>query len=98
MCNFILFILVCRENAIRLEENEKREKELRNKIIEEAIDFKNAFYEKRKLQIDSKRDSNREKEKVKILVLCSDFALFILNFIFLYEIHMAYSSGAGVLG
>lgn len=53
-----------RENAIRLEENEKREKELRNKIIEEAIDFKNAFYEKRKLQIDAKRDTNREKEKM----------------------------------
>ncbi|KAL8103782.1 clathrin light chain 1-like [Apium graveolens] len=53
-----------RENAIRLEENEKREKELRNKIIEEAIDFKNEFYEKRKLYIDGKRDSNREKEKV----------------------------------
>ncbi|WOH11813.1 hypothetical protein DCAR_0831306 [Daucus carota subsp. sativus] len=53
-----------RENAIRLEENEKREKELRNKIIEEAIEFKNIFYEKRKVQIDAKRDSNREKEKL----------------------------------
>lgn len=53
-----------RENAIRLEENEKREKELRNKIIEEAIDFKNEFYEKRKIHIDAKRDSNREKEKM----------------------------------
>lgn len=55
---------MCRENAIRLEEKEKREKELRNQIIEEAIEFKNAFYEKRKVQIDANRTTNREKEKV----------------------------------
>ncbi|EPS60625.1 hypothetical protein M569_14178, partial [Genlisea aurea] len=52
-----------RLNAIRLEEKEKREKDLRNQIIEEAQDFKTAFYEKRKLHVETSKATNREKEK-----------------------------------
>ncbi|CAK9152510.1 unnamed protein product [Ilex paraguariensis] len=52
-----------RINAIRLEEKEKAEKEMRNQIIEEAEDYKIAFYEKRKLNIETNKTNNREKEK-----------------------------------
>ncbi|GAA0156855.1 vesicle coat protein [Lithospermum erythrorhizon] len=52
-----------RQNAILLEEKEKVEKELRNQIIEEAEEFKKAFYEKRKLSIETNKTNNREKEK-----------------------------------
>lgn len=53
-----------RENAIRLEEKEKKEKELRNQIIEEGEKYKKAFYEKRKLNIETNAAINREKEKL----------------------------------
>ena len=57
--------LGCSENTIRLEEKEKLEKEMRNQIIEEAEEFKRAFYEKRKLSVETNKTQNREKEKVR---------------------------------
>ncbi|KAL3519723.1 hypothetical protein ACH5RR_017872 [Cinchona calisaya] len=55
-----------RLNAIRLEEKEKREKEIRNQIIQEGEEFKQAFYEKRKLNIETNKNNNREKEKLHL--------------------------------
>ncbi|GFZ03077.1 clathrin light chain protein [Actinidia rufa] len=52
-----------RQNAIRLEEKEMREKEMRIQIIEEAEEYKRAFHEKRKLNIEINKTNNREKEK-----------------------------------
>ncbi|CAK8579215.1 unnamed protein product [Lathyrus sativus] len=53
-----------RKNAIHLEEKEKREKEMRNQIIKEAEDYKEAFHEKRKLNCETNKQNNREKEKI----------------------------------
>lgn len=55
----------CRQNAIRLEEKENKEKETRNQIIEEGEEYKKGFYEKRKLNIETNKINNKEKEKVK---------------------------------
>ncbi|KAE8715171.1 Clathrin light chain 1 [Hibiscus syriacus] len=51
-----------RQNAIVLEE--KEEKELRSQIIEEAEEYKQAFYKKGEKTIEINKTSNREREKV----------------------------------
>ncbi|KAF6153576.1 hypothetical protein GIB67_027443 [Kingdonia uniflora] len=53
-----------KQNAIRLAEKEKKEKELLNEIIEEAEDYKIEFYRRRKLAMETNKSTNREKEKV----------------------------------
>ncbi|PKU84052.1 Clathrin light chain 1 [Dendrobium catenatum] len=52
------------QNAIHLEQKEGKEKDMRNQIIAEAEEFKQAFYEKRKLNRESNMTNNREKEKL----------------------------------
>lgn len=53
-----------RENAIRLEEKEKKEKEMLNQIIEEAEEYKLEFYRKRIVTCENNKASNREREKL----------------------------------
>ncbi|MBA0630412.1 hypothetical protein Godav_002518 [Gossypium davidsonii] len=53
-----------KENAIRLEEKEKREKELLSQIIEEADQYKVEFYKKREVTCENNKANNRDKEKI----------------------------------
>ncbi|CAN8254716.1 unnamed protein product [Cochlearia groenlandica] len=53
-----------RMNAIRLEEKEKKEKEMVQQIIESAEQYKADFYSKRSVTIENNKKSNREKEKL----------------------------------
>lgn len=53
----------CSQNAILLEE-ERKEKECWNQIIAEAEQYKQAFYEKGKLNCETNKLQNREREKV----------------------------------
>ncbi|KAG8377016.1 hypothetical protein BUALT_Bualt09G0124300 [Buddleja alternifolia] len=53
-----------RQNAIRLEEKERREKEVLKEIIEEADEYKTEYYRKWKIRCENSRAVNREKEKL----------------------------------
>ncbi|CAI9091683.1 OLC1v1026768C1 [Oldenlandia corymbosa var. corymbosa] len=53
-----------RENAIRLEEKEKREKEVLAQIIEEAEEYKIEFHKKVQIACETNKSSNRDREKV----------------------------------
>ncbi|KAL8130017.1 hypothetical protein V2J09_019172 [Rumex salicifolius] len=53
-----------RQNAIHLEEKEKKEKEMRAQILEEAEEYKRSFYEKRNTTLESTKSQNREREKL----------------------------------
>ncbi|CAH1418978.1 unnamed protein product [Lactuca virosa] len=55
-----------RLNAIRLEEKENQEKELRAQIIQEGEDFIKAFHEKRLRNIETNKLTNREGEKMYV--------------------------------
>lgn len=61
-----------RLNAIRLAEKEKEEKEMLGQIIKEADEFKEEFYRKFQIARDSRKASNREREK-QILVSQENF-------------------------
>lgn len=62
---FCIEFVASRENAILLEEKEKREKELLSQIIDEADEYKVDFYRRRKITCEHNIVTNREKEKVK---------------------------------
>ncbi|CAA2958701.1 clathrin light chain 2-like [Olea europaea subsp. europaea] len=55
-----------RQNAIRLEEKEKREKEMLKEIIDEADEYKAEFYMKWKIRCENNIAANREKEKLAL--------------------------------
>lgn len=84
---YFLCEIYIRQNAIRLEEKEKREKELLCLIIDEANEYKTEFISKRKLDSESNKSTNREKEKVQVYlhhtlslynVICYYILLFVV--------------------
>ncbi|KAL8229637.1 hypothetical protein R6Q57_014537 [Mikania cordata] len=55
-----------RQNAIRLEEKENKEKDSRSQRMEEGEVYKRAFHEKRLQNIDTNKLTNREGEKLYV--------------------------------
>lgn len=78
-------IVVCRQNAITLEEKEKREKELLSQIIDEADEYKVEFYRRRAVTCETSKNMNREKEKVRLGFL--SIYSFVSLFIFVFNFH-----------
>lgn len=92
----LLWLTLCSQNAIQLEAKEKREKEMRNQLVEEAEEYKRAFYEKRKLNIETNKTSNREREKVWFLeYLVIQICMLIFPCL---TLHIWFVSGTVVLG
>ncbi|KAJ8535425.1 hypothetical protein K7X08_023145 [Anisodus acutangulus] len=56
-----------RLNTIRLEEKEKREKEVLSQIVDEADEFKIEFYRKREVTVETNMATNRDKEKLLVV-------------------------------
>lgn len=56
--------MLLRQNAVRLEEKEKKEKESLSQILAEADEYKIEFYKKREITCATNKTTNREKEKV----------------------------------
>lgn len=61
--------VVNRQNTIRLEEKEKREKEQLSQILVQADEYKVEFHRKRQASSETKRVTNREKEQVRTVVI-----------------------------
>ncbi|KAK1298444.1 Clathrin light chain 1 [Acorus calamus] len=59
-CSFVMKS----QNAIQLEEKERREKELVMQIREEAEEYKIDFFRRRMINCETNRTNNREKEKL----------------------------------
>ncbi|KAE8678550.1 Clathrin light chain 1 [Hibiscus syriacus] len=53
-----------RQNLIRLEEKEKKEKEMVEQIKKEAEEYKVEFYKKISIAVEKNKASNRDKEKI----------------------------------
>ncbi|MBA0848282.1 hypothetical protein Goshw_000006 [Gossypium schwendimanii] len=58
-----LDLWIARQNVIRLEEKEKKEKETLEQIIKEAEEYKVEFYRKISIAVENQKASNRDKEK-----------------------------------